>query len=114
MYSTEYLARVTMEVVDFAMESPCFDRGRKSRRRAQLIQFITNVVFQSEANIPALLVALVYIKRSEPHLCVSLEKWACERLFLGALIVASKVCQLSMSVCFILMFDLCSISTILR
>lgn len=93
----ECLARVTTDVVDFAMGLPSANRsyrGRGPRRSAQLIQFITDVVLQSETNVPALLVALVYVERARPHLSVSMEKWACERLFLGALIVASKVFDL--------------------
>ena len=37
------------------------------------------------------LATLVYIDRSKPHLHIGLEQWALERVFLGALIVASKV-----------------------
>ena len=42
--------------------------------------------------MPTLLVALVYVQRAKPHLHIGLEQWALERVFLGALIVASKVC----------------------
>ena len=38
-----------------------------------------------------LLVALVYIERSKPHLTIATEDWARERVFLGALILAAKV-----------------------
>lgn len=37
-----------------------------------------------------LIVSLVYIDRAKPHLHIGLEQWALERVFLGALIVASK------------------------
>ena len=38
-----------------------------------------------------LLVTLVYIYRSRPHLSVEAEEWALHRVFLGALMLASKV-----------------------
>jgi hypothetical protein len=41
--------------------------------------------------MPTLLVTLVYIQRAKAHLQIALEQWACERVFLGALILASKV-----------------------
>jgi hypothetical protein len=37
------------------------------------------------------LVSLVYIRRATPHLSIGAEQWACERVFLGALILAAKV-----------------------
>jgi hypothetical protein len=40
--------------------------------------------------MPTLLASLVYIDRARPHLHSGLEQWALERVFLGALIVASK------------------------
>ena len=46
---------------------------------------------KAEVKVPVLLVALVYIDRAKPHLQIALEQWACERVFLGALIVANKV-----------------------
>jgi len=42
--------------------------------------------------MPVLLATLVYITRAKPHLHIETEDWACERVFLGALMVASKVC----------------------
>ena len=51
----------------------------------------TNVLTKAEVRVPVLLVALVYIDRAKPHLQIALEQWACERVFLGALILANKV-----------------------
>jgi hypothetical protein len=45
---------------------------------------------RAEVTMPTLLVALVYVQRAKPHLHIGLEQWALERVFLGALIVASK------------------------
>jgi len=40
--------------------------------------------------LPVVLATLVYLDRAKPHLHIALEEWANERVFLGALIVASK------------------------
>jgi len=40
--------------------------------------------------MPTILVTLVYIHRSKPHLSIETEDWALHRVFLGALILASK------------------------
>ncbi|KAJ7848975.1 hypothetical protein B0H14DRAFT_2310368, partial [Mycena olivaceomarginata] len=47
--------------------------------------FARTVLSCAEVTPPTLLVALVYIARARPHLSIALE-----RIFLGALIVASK------------------------
>ncbi|KAJ7706817.1 hypothetical protein B0H17DRAFT_1192382 [Mycena rosella] len=39
---------------------------------------------------PTVLAALVYVARARPHLSIALEEWALERVFLSALIAASK------------------------
>ncbi|KAJ7869475.1 hypothetical protein B0H14DRAFT_2727316 [Mycena olivaceomarginata] len=48
------------------------------------------VLAQAEVGMPTLLVAVVYVGRAKCHLKIALEQWALERVFLGALIVASK------------------------
>jgi hypothetical protein len=48
---------------------------------------------RAEVTMPTLLVTLVYVQRAKYHLHIGLEQWALERVFLGALIVASKVCS---------------------
>jgi len=69
-------------------------RGRRSPRstlRTSFAEFVTGVIQKSQVALPVILVALVYIERSRSHLFIELEQWACERIFLGALVVASKV-----------------------
>lgn len=51
------------------------------------------MITRSEVTVGVLLVALVYIERAKPHLTIETMDWAHERVFLGALILASKVCQ---------------------
>ncbi|KAG2019801.1 hypothetical protein CC2G_005204 [Coprinopsis cinerea AmutBmut pab1-1] len=52
--------------------------------------FTTTVLTRAEITTPTLLLALIYIHRARPYLHIALEEWALERVFLGALIVASK------------------------
>ncbi|KAJ7613128.1 hypothetical protein FB45DRAFT_670841, partial [Roridomyces roridus] len=51
---------------------------------------VTTVLARSEVPPTTLLTTLVYIARARAHLVVPSDKWALERVFLGALIVASK------------------------
>lgn len=53
--------------------------------------FAKNVVVRSAATMPVLLGALVYIHRARPYLCIKTKEWAFERVFLGAIMLASKV-----------------------
>ena len=69
-------------------------RGKTASRRPEhtkFITFVTNVLTRAEVTTPTLLAALVYIDRAKPHLHIGLEQWALERVFLGSIIVASKV-----------------------
>ncbi len=69
-------------------------RGRTSSRRpehSKFTTFVDNVLTRAEVTMSTVLATLVYIDRSKPHLHIGLEQWALERVFLGALIVASKV-----------------------
>jgi hypothetical protein len=68
-------------------------RGRTATRRpenAKFTTFVSDVITRAEVTMPTLLATLVYIDRARPHLHIGLEQWALERVFLGALIVASK------------------------
>jgi hypothetical protein len=94
----EYVVDSVVDTVDFAMgrkpASPS-PRGKTASRRPELtkfITFVTNVLTRAEVTTPTLLAALVYIDRAKPHLHIGLEQWALERVFLGSIIVASKVC----------------------
>ncbi|KAJ7879034.1 hypothetical protein B0H14DRAFT_3435270 [Mycena olivaceomarginata] len=61
-----------------------------SSYRAKFAAFAHTVLSRAEVTPPTLLVALVYIARARPHISIALEQWALERVFLGALILASK------------------------
>ena len=63
----------------------------RHHRHADFLNFVNNVLYKAEVKVPVLLVALVYVERAKPHLQIALEQWACERVFMGALILANKV-----------------------
>ncbi|KIY49755.1 hypothetical protein FISHEDRAFT_16088, partial [Fistulina hepatica ATCC 64428] len=88
----EYLVEVTVETVDYAMDRPATQlRGRAlTKRHDRFTTFVTNVLTRAEITFPVVLATLAYIDRSKPHLHIALEEWAHERVFLGALMVASK------------------------
>ncbi|THG97949.1 hypothetical protein EW026_g4140 [Hermanssonia centrifuga] len=94
----EYVVDCVAETVDFAMGRPSTSsRGRPQSRQSDhsnFTNFVTNVLHKAEVKVPVLLVTLVYIDRAKPHLQIALEQWACERVFLGALVAANKVCVL--------------------
>ncbi|KAJ3933711.1 MAG: hypothetical protein NXY57DRAFT_997699 [Lentinula lateritia] len=89
----DYVVDCVAETVDFAIGRPSHTRGRTPSHRPELTKFttfVTNVLTRAEVTTPVVLVSLAYIDRAKPHLHIALEEWALERVFLGALIVASK------------------------
>jgi hypothetical protein len=75
------------------MGRPSRGRGRAPSRRPDLVKFtkfVTDVLTRAEVTTPVVLASLAYIDRAKPHLHIALEEWALERVFLGALIIASK------------------------
>ena len=69
-----------------------FSRGRSLARSASPFSaFVTRVLVNAEVKMPVVLTTLAYIERARPHLQIALEEWACERVFLGALICSNKV-----------------------
>lgn len=111
MISPEYAVDCVIDTVDYAMGKPSSSssspsslsssstRGRRATRptplHAAFQTFATSVLTKAEVTVPVLLVALAYMDRARPHLQIALEQWACERVFLGALILANKVSPLS-------------------
>jgi hypothetical protein len=96
-FFSEYVVDSVVETVDFAMgrrPAPPSSRGKAARRpeHRKFITFVINVLTRAEVTTPTVLAALVYIDRAKPHLHIGLEQWALERVFLGSIIVASKVC----------------------
>ncbi|KAJ6521441.1 hypothetical protein DFH09DRAFT_1373021 [Mycena vulgaris] len=92
--SVNYVVDCVSETVGHALgRTPSSSRGRTPTRSPYLPKFttfVTTVLSRAEVTAPTLLTALVYVFRARPHLSVALEEWALERVFLGALIAASK------------------------
>ena len=88
----DYLVSTVIDTVTHAMDRRV--PFKAASYRAPFTTFVTDVLTKAEVKVPVLLVTLVYIDRAKPHLQIALEQWACERVFLGALILANKVCFL--------------------
>ncbi|KAJ7616607.1 hypothetical protein FB45DRAFT_801387, partial [Roridomyces roridus] len=61
--------------------------------RPRITSFVSAMLSRAEVRTATLLVALVYIVRARPHLYIALEQWSLERVFVGALVTASKYTQ---------------------
>lgn len=61
-------------------------------KTAFFINFVKNVVAKSSISMGVLLVALSYVDRVRPRVTLGSTEWACEKLFLGAVMAAVKVC----------------------
>jgi hypothetical protein len=86
-----YAVDIIIDTVDYALGRP--STSKKHLRRPEHIkftEFVASMLERAEVTMPTLLVTLVYIQRAKFHLHIGLEQWALERVFLGALIVASK------------------------
>jgi hypothetical protein len=89
---TNYIAETTINAVDTALgyQSAAWNRTSLGNRRVPFKRFVWDVIRRASVKMPVLLVTLVYIAKAKPHLHIETEDWACERVFLGALMVASK------------------------
>ena len=82
-----------MDAVEHALGRPTTSRGRsdrRSRKRPDFADFVAHVLHTADVKMTTILVTLVYIRRSKPYLSIETEEWALHRVFLGALITASK------------------------
>jgi len=89
----DYVVQCTVEAVDFALgrvSSSTNSNPKDVYRHAEFTEFVSSVLSRSEMKAPVILASLVYIHRAMPHLSIGTEQWACERVFLGALILAAK------------------------
>jgi hypothetical protein len=55
---------------------------------------VKNFIATARITTPVILVSLVYLRRAKPYLNIALKEWAMERVFLGTVIIAAKVCLL--------------------
>lgn len=94
LVATDYIAETTINAVDTALgyQSTAWNRTSLGGKRVPFKRFVWDVIRRASVKMSVLLTTLVYISRARPHLHIETEDWACERVFLGALMVASKVC----------------------
>ncbi|PPQ82317.1 hypothetical protein CVT26_013128 [Gymnopilus dilepis] len=93
----EYAIDAVIEVVYSSMEdvlsflSAPGSAGKLRRTaHATFATFVIDVLTRARVTMATLLATFVYIERARSQLHIVLEQWALERVFLGALIVASK------------------------
>jgi hypothetical protein len=108
---TEYVVQYTIDTIDYALADTLDSRGRQPKQNSshQFAHFASNVIRRAEVTVSTLLVSLVYLHRAKYHICIESADWAHERIFLGSLIVASKVSRLFgisnyLSSCFVLVY----------
>ncbi|KAJ7032914.1 hypothetical protein C8F04DRAFT_1039995 [Mycena alexandri] len=81
-----YIVHCVSGTVDHAMGRS----GVRSSDNAAFTSFVSTVLARSHATIATVLTSLGYISRARSYLSISSNEWVLERVFLGALIVASK------------------------
>jgi hypothetical protein len=89
----DYVVDCVLDTVDYALGRPACPKQDLAARRGKnpaFVTFVNNVITRAEITTPIVLASLVYIDRAKPHLHIALEEWASERVFLGAIMVASK------------------------
>ncbi|KAF5388889.1 hypothetical protein D9757_005031 [Collybiopsis confluens] len=89
----DYVVNHISEIVQYALgiPPPPPTRGRTLIRHPKFSTFVTNILIRADVTMPVVLTSLAYVDRARPYLIIPSEDWALERVFLGALIVASKV-----------------------
>ncbi|KAJ7481012.1 hypothetical protein B0H11DRAFT_1229735 [Mycena galericulata] len=91
----DYVVDCVSETVNYAFGRFPSSTGEISARarsayRQRFTSFVSLVLSRAEVSPATVLVALVYVARARTEISIGLEEWALERVFLGALIVASK------------------------
>ncbi|KAL4250014.1 Cyclin PHO80-like protein [Abortiporus biennis] len=88
----DYIVECIRDTVQTALgcAAPVHPQFLYNLERNNLAKFMTRIIYKANIQVPTLLVALVYISRSKHYLHMIADKWANERVFLGALIVAYK------------------------
>ncbi|KAJ7809807.1 hypothetical protein B0H13DRAFT_556935 [Mycena leptocephala] len=85
----DYVVACVADTVDYAFGQP----SASPSQLPSFTRFVSSTLSYADVAPATLLVALVYIARARPHLSIALAQWARERVFLGALIAASKYTQ---------------------
>ncbi|KAJ7614797.1 hypothetical protein FB45DRAFT_936085, partial [Roridomyces roridus] len=86
----EYVADYISDVVDEALERGGVVILHSTPYLSDFTTFVSRVLCRAQVTPATLLVALSYLDRASDKLCISVDEWALERVFLGALICAAK------------------------
>ncbi|KAF9043752.1 hypothetical protein BDZ89DRAFT_1059193 [Hymenopellis radicata] len=90
----DHLVNCVSEAVDVGLmsspPSPSSQPPSCLRRHPKFTAFVVNVLAGADVTMSVILTTLVYLTRSKPHLRIPVDEFALERVFLGALIIASK------------------------
>ncbi|KAF8914493.1 hypothetical protein CPB85DRAFT_1219027 [Mucidula mucida] len=93
-FTADHLVNRVSEAVDVGlMSSPSSPSSQPSsclRKHPKFTAFVVNVLSEADVTMSVILTTLLYVTRSKPHLRIPVDEWALERVFLGALIIASK------------------------
>ncbi|KAF9652888.1 hypothetical protein BDM02DRAFT_2386955 [Thelephora ganbajun] len=90
----DHLVDATIDVVNHGLghrSSP--QRGRLPNRNNSNFKFrhfVHSVLHRAQCMVPTLLAAAIYIARAKPFITIAKSEWAFERVFLGALVCATK------------------------
>jgi hypothetical protein len=104
VHIADYIIRTTTDVAVHALELEPTENKRSGllrlsdkmhNRRCGFNKFVSNIIRRSQTRTTTVLVALLYLKRAKFDLDVPPVEWILYRLFMGALILATKVCRIS-------------------
>lgn len=92
----DHLVDATIDVVNHGLgHRSSSQRGRlpdRNNTHFKFRHFVHSVICRAQCTVPTLLAAAIYIGRAKPYITIAKPEWAFERVFLGALVCATKVC----------------------
>ncbi|PSS31997.1 hypothetical protein PHLCEN_2v2239 [Hermanssonia centrifuga] len=86
-YVVDCVVATVREALDRSWDRSCY----RDLKDSTLIQLVRDVLRKAGCPAPTIYVALVYLNRARTHLEITHGVWACERVFLGAMVIAQKV-----------------------
>ena len=88
----DYVVNCVVATVQFAMDKSWGSSSDPmSLKQPTFVCFVRSVLKMSRCPSSTVFVALVYLDRARMQMRISRGDWACERAFLGALMLANKV-----------------------
>ena len=106
IYIADYIVHTTTDAAAHALKLGSTEKSRSDilvlsdvmhKKHCNFKQFVSNVVRRSQTRTSTVLVALLYLRRAKAHMDIPPVQWVLHRLFVGALILATKVRHISRS-----------------